>query len=163
MPSDCALYPGTRAGVLRYCRLWHDTPNPLRADGLTSGKAVLVVWVYAIAGVCGLRVILFAAPRGFCPIAAIASRVFDYRAALHCGIGIAQSLTRRSEFSLHPRCSPGTQGSMTGGCSHDPVTVATAQGRPGCPCWHRPCRSIPACAFAPLTMVSNPGVPGLVR
>ncbi|MBD0864962.1 MAG: hypothetical protein GDA36_04810, partial [Rhodobacteraceae bacterium] len=33
-----------------------------------------MVWVYAIAGVCGLRVILFAAPRRFCPIAAIASR-----------------------------------------------------------------------------------------
>ena len=30
---------------------------------------------------------------------------------------------------------------MTGGRSHDPVTVATAQARPGLPCWHRSFRA----------------------
>ena len=46
---------------------------------------------------------------------------------------------------------------MTGGRSHDPVTLATAPEHPGWPCWHRPCRLIPARAFAPLTMVIKPG------
>ncbi|MBD0866129.1 MAG: hypothetical protein GDA36_11310 [Rhodobacteraceae bacterium] len=48
--------------------------GPLALPGLTSGKAVLVVWVYAIAGVCGLR----DAPRRFCPIAAITSWAFYF-------------------------------------------------------------------------------------
>ena len=59
-----------------------------------------------------------------------------------------------------PALFPGTQGAMTGGRLHDPVTVATAPEHPGWPCWHRPCRRIPACALAPSTMVSNPGAPG---
>ncbi|MBD0866430.1 MAG: hypothetical protein GDA36_12995 [Rhodobacteraceae bacterium] len=33
-----------------------------RSDDLTSGKAVLVVWFYAIVGVCRLKVILFVLP-----------------------------------------------------------------------------------------------------
>ncbi|MBD0866284.1 MAG: hypothetical protein GDA36_12205 [Rhodobacteraceae bacterium] len=50
--------------------------GPLALPGPASGKAILVVWVYAIAGVCGLRVILFAVPRRFCPIATSTSRAF---------------------------------------------------------------------------------------
>ncbi|MBD0866505.1 MAG: hypothetical protein GDA36_13420 [Rhodobacteraceae bacterium] len=42
--------------------------GPLALPGLTAGKAVLVIWFYAIASVCGLRVILFAVPSRFCPI-----------------------------------------------------------------------------------------------
>ncbi|MBD0865488.1 MAG: hypothetical protein GDA36_07720 [Rhodobacteraceae bacterium] len=57
----------------------------------------------------------------------------NYRAALHRGIGIAQSLKQRLQISLPPRFSEARrghdEGSMTGGCSHDPVTV-TAQGVP---------------------------------
>ncbi|MBD0865226.1 MAG: hypothetical protein GDA36_06245 [Rhodobacteraceae bacterium] len=65
-----------------------------------------MVW-FAIAGVCGLRVMLFAAPHRFCLIATIASRTFclanpNYRAALHRGIGIDQSRKRRLEISLPP-------------------------------------------------------------
>ncbi|MBD0865653.1 MAG: hypothetical protein GDA36_08655 [Rhodobacteraceae bacterium] len=47
---------------------WAILSGPMALPGLTSGKAVLVVWVYAIAGVCGLRVILFVTPRRFCLI-----------------------------------------------------------------------------------------------
>ena len=47
--------------------------GPLALPGLTAGKAVLVAGFYAIAGVGGLRVILFAAPRRFCLIATVAS------------------------------------------------------------------------------------------
>ena len=69
---------------------------------------------HAIAGVCGVRVILFVAPRRFCLIAAIASRAFCFgqpelsgavqtKKMHHRGIGSAQSLKQRLEFSLPPR------------------------------------------------------------
>ncbi|MBD0866398.1 MAG: hypothetical protein GDA36_12815 [Rhodobacteraceae bacterium] len=55
------------------------------------------------------------------------------RAVLHRGIGIAQSLKRRLQISL-PRVflNPAgvDAGRMTGGRSHDPVTVTTAQDIP---------------------------------
>ena len=84
--------------------------DPLALPGLTSGKVVLVVWVYAIVGVFGLRMILFAAPRRFCPIAASASWAYvlaspNHRSALHRGIGIAQS-----EKGLPPRFSRARRG-----------------------------------------------------
>ncbi|MBD0865186.1 MAG: hypothetical protein GDA36_06025 [Rhodobacteraceae bacterium] len=85
------------------------------------GPVRLCRFGYAITGVCGLRVILFAVPRRFCPIAAIARWAFCFgphelsgtmqvKAALHRGIGIAQSLTRLLELRLPPAFFPGTQG-----------------------------------------------------
>jgi len=91
-------------------------------------------------------VILFAVPRRFCLIAAIASWASCFgqpeilgavqaKAARHHAIGIAQSLKRRLQIRLSPRfprpAGVDDKGSMTGGCTHDPVTVATMQGNPG--------------------------------
>ena len=70
---------------------------------------------YAIARVCGVRVILFAAPRRFCPITTIARWAYvlaspNYRAVLHRGIGIAQSRKRGLKIRLAPALFPGPQG-----------------------------------------------------
>ncbi|MBD0865239.1 MAG: hypothetical protein GDA36_06320 [Rhodobacteraceae bacterium] len=57
----------------------------------------------------------------------------NYRAARHRGIGIPKHCSiPQAVFGYlpAPAFSPGSQGSMTGGFSHDPVTVATAQGIP---------------------------------
>ncbi|MBD0864911.1 MAG: hypothetical protein GDA36_04520 [Rhodobacteraceae bacterium] len=99
---------------------------------------------YAIAGVYGLKMILFAAlassarlppsPVGRFVLASLASP--NYRARCrpkkmrHRGIGSAQSLKQRLELSLPLALFPSPQGSMTGGYSHDSVTVATTQGIP---------------------------------
>jgi len=42
--------------------------------------------------------------------------------------------------------------------SHGSRHGGNRAGHPVWPCWHRPCRPIPACVFASLTMVSNPGL-----
>ncbi|MBD0865694.1 MAG: hypothetical protein GDA36_08885 [Rhodobacteraceae bacterium] len=70
---------------------------------------------YAIARVCGVRVILFAAPRRFCPITTIARWAYvlaspNYRAVLHRGIGIAQPRKRRLDIRLPPRFSKARRG-----------------------------------------------------
>ena len=97
--------------------------GPLALPGFTAGKAVLVVWVYAIAGVCGVRVILFTAPRRFCPIATIASWVFcsdqpeisgavHVKAALHCAKAVLKHCsTFQAAFGDQPAPAffPGTQ------------------------------------------------------
>ena len=62
---------------------------------------------YAIAGVCGVRVILFAAPRRFCSIAAIAKRAFcsgqpEILSGASSCQNTAQSLKQRLEISLPP-------------------------------------------------------------
>jgi len=57
----------------------------------------------------------------------------NYRAVLHPGIGIPKHCSiPQAVFGDQPApaFSPGSQGLMTGGFSHDPVTVATAQGIP---------------------------------
>ena len=105
---------------------------------------------YAIAGVCRLRVILFAVPRRFCPIAASASRAFcsgqpelsGGASSWHRHCAIPQTAVGAQPA---PAFSPNPQGSMTGDSSHNPVTVAIRAGHPGWP--------IPIRAFAPLTVV----------
>ncbi|MBD0865165.1 MAG: hypothetical protein GDA36_05910 [Rhodobacteraceae bacterium] len=85
--------------------------GPLALPGLTSGKAVLVVWL------CDCRCL-----RGEGRLPAGSARLLlspfgrsvlaspKYRAALYRGIGIAQSLTRRLELRLPPRCSRARRG-----------------------------------------------------
>ncbi|MBD0866205.1 MAG: hypothetical protein GDA36_11750 [Rhodobacteraceae bacterium] len=62
--------------------------GPMALPGLTSGKAVLVVWVYAIAGACRLRMILFAgllrsARLPPSPVGRFVLASPNYRAVLH--------------------------------------------------------------------------------
>ena len=100
---------------------------------MQSGSGGLV---YAIAGVCGLRVILFAALSRFCRITAIASRACvlaspKYRARCrpnrrfivpkHCS-----TRNRRFEIRLLKRFPEARSGRLAHGLSHDPVT----DGRP---------------------------------
>ncbi|MBD0864430.1 MAG: hypothetical protein GDA36_01870 [Rhodobacteraceae bacterium] len=116
-----------------------------------SGFNGLVMRLPVVAG-CG------AVPRRFCPIATGASRVFCFgqhelsggAASWHRHCPIPQAVLG---IQPAPALFPGTQGSMTGSRSHDPVTVVTAPEHPGWSCWHRPCRPIPARVFAPSTVV----------
>ncbi|MBD0866338.1 MAG: hypothetical protein GDA36_12505, partial [Rhodobacteraceae bacterium] len=124
-------------------------PGPVALLDLTSGKAVLVV--------CGLM-----------RLPVFAGQVLPDCLHRQLGVCFDQPELSGGASSWHRHCSqpgaafgvqpapalfPSPQRSMTGGGSHDPVTVATTQSVPGWP--------IPACAFAPLTMVSNPGsLPG---
>ena len=86
---------------------------------------------YAIAGVCGLRVILFAAPRRFCfgqpELSGGAGQSGASSWHRHCAIPQA-AVGDQPAPALFPRPQGG---SMTGGCSHGPVTVASRTGRPG--------------------------------
>ena len=92
---------------------------------LTLHRAKRFWWSgYAIADVCGAG----SARLPPLPVGCFVLANPNYRAVRHRGIGIAQPRKRRLEFSLPPRFFPGTQGSMTGGRSHDPVTVVTTQG-----------------------------------
>jgi len=77
--------------------------------------------------------------------------------AKHCSIPQA-AFADPPAARVFPKPAEVDHGRMTGGRSHGPVTVATAQGIPVSLADNRPCRPIPA-----LTMVSNPGVPGPVR
>ena len=127
---------------------------------LTAGKAVLVVWL------CDCRCF-----RGrFCPIATSASWASCFGQPEISG-GTAQP---GAAFEYQPapafsRVHRGhDEGFMTGPVRMIPYTGGDHAGRPGSPCWHRPCRPIPAHAFAPLIMGIEPrGLParcaGVVR
>ncbi|MBD0864569.1 MAG: hypothetical protein GDA36_02640 [Rhodobacteraceae bacterium] len=90
------------------------------------GKAILVIWL------CDCRCL-----RGrFCPIAASASRAFCFGQPELSGGASSWQSSAQSESgvwkSAYPRVVPRLAGvdgagSMTGGRTHDPVTVATAQ------------------------------------
>jgi len=69
---------------------------------------------YAVAGICGLRMILFAgllrsARLPPVPVGRFVLASPDYRAVLHRGIGIAQPRKRRLDIRLPPRF-PGPAG-----------------------------------------------------
>ena len=143
--------------------------GPMASSGLTSGKAVLVVWLcdcrcLRVEGdpVCGTMqvlpdcrhrqagrlVLVFASPNiGRCFI--VPKHYSQPEAAL----------ADQSAAAFFR----GPQGVDDGRLSHDPVTVVITQGVPIGLAGIGLVGPIPARAFAPLTMVSNPGAPGLVR
>ncbi|MBD0864620.1 MAG: hypothetical protein GDA36_02930 [Rhodobacteraceae bacterium] len=84
---------------------------PLALPGLTSGKAVLVVRL------CDCRCLQVEGrlPAGSArlppsPVGCFVLASPNYRAALHRGISITQSLTQRLELSLPPRFSRARRG-----------------------------------------------------
>ncbi|MBD0865196.1 MAG: hypothetical protein GDA36_06075 [Rhodobacteraceae bacterium] len=100
---------------------------------------------YAIAGVCGLGVILFAVPRRFCLIAALASWAFCFgHPALSGGASSwhrhCSTRERCLEISLPPCFPSGSQGSMTGGRSHNIGHGGDHTGRHGWQVWCGLCR-----------------------
>ncbi|MBD0865171.1 MAG: hypothetical protein GDA36_05950 [Rhodobacteraceae bacterium] len=80
--------------------------DPLALHDLTSGKAVLVIWLcdcrcLPVEGRCHAG----SARSPSSPVGRFVLASPKYRAVLHRGIGIARSLKRRLEIRLPPRFS----------------------------------------------------------